>query len=169
MSQPAQMPLAITMGDAAGIGPEIIAKAFLHSPQSTRGCFVAGDVQAMRRAVAQVQTGSVPFPVAQMDSVEALADLPPGCLPVLQIGEPLEPVAAGQISAAAGEFAGRCIVWAAQAALRGEVSAVVTAPIHKEALNAAGPPYDRFPGHTEMLQWQAALHAGSRQSRCRCG
>ena len=154
------MPLAITMGDAAGIGPEIIAKAFLHSPQSTRGCFVAGDVQAMRRAVAQVQTGSVPFPVAQMDSVEALADLPPGCLPVLQIGEPLGPVAAGQISAAAGEFAGRCIVWAAQAALRGEISAVVTAPIHKEALNAAGPPYDRFPGHTEMLQWQAALQAG---------
>ena len=160
MSQPAQMPLAITMGDAAGIGPEIIAKAFLHSPQATRGCFVAGDVQAIRRAVALVQTGSVPFPVAQMDSVEALADLPSGCLPVLQIGEPLEPVAAGQISAAAGEFAGRCIVWAAQAALRGEISAVVTAPIHKEALNAAGPPYDRFPGHTEMLQWQAALHAG---------
>ena len=160
MSQPAQMPLAITMGDAAGIGPEIIAKAFLHSPQSTRGCFVAGDVQAMRRAIGLVQVGPVPFPVAQMDSVEALADLPPGCLPVLQIGEPLEPVAAGQISAAAGEFAGRCIVWAAQAALRGEVSAVVTAPIHKEALNAAGPPYDRFPGHTEMLQWQAVLHAG---------
>jgi 4-hydroxythreonine-4-phosphate dehydrogenase len=50
-------------------------------------------------------------------------------------------------------------VWAAQAALRGEVSAVVTAPIHKEAFNAAGSPYDRFPGHTEMLQWQAALHA----------
>ena len=160
MSHPAQMPLAITMGDAAGIGPEIIAKAFLHSPQSTRGCFVAGDVQAIRRAIGLVQVGPVPFPVAQMDSVEALADLPPGCLPVLQIGEPLEPVAAGQISAAAGEFAGRCIVWAAQAALRGEVSAVVTAPIHKEALNAAGPPYDRFPGHTEMLQWQAALHAG---------
>ena len=160
MSQPAQMPLVITMGDAAGIGPEIIAKAFLYSPQATRGCFIAGDVQTMRRAVALVQVGPVPFPVVQMDSVDALADLPPGCLPVLQIGEPLGPVAPGQISAAAGEFAGRCIVWAAQAALRGEVSAVVTAPIHKEALNAAGPPYDRFPGHTEMLQWQAALHAG---------
>ena len=79
---------------------------------------------------------------------------------MLQIGEALGPVAAGHISAAAGEFAGRCVVWAAQAALRGEVSAVVTAPIHKEALNAAGPPYERFPGHTEMLQWQAALHAG---------
>ena len=160
MSHPAHMPVAITMGDAAGIGPEIIAKAFLHSPQATRACFVAGDVQTMRRAIALVQTGSVPFPVAQIDSVEALAELPPGCLPVLQIGEPLGPVVFGQISAAAGAFAGRCIVWAAQAALRGEVSAVVTAPIHKEALNVAGSPYDRFPGHTEMLQWQAALHAG---------
>ena len=78
MSHPIDMPIAITMGDAAGIGPEIIAKAFLHSPQSTRGCFVAGDVQTMRRALALVQAGSVPFPVAQIDSVEALADLPPG-------------------------------------------------------------------------------------------
>jgi 4-hydroxythreonine-4-phosphate dehydrogenase len=92
--------------------------------------------------------------------MDALPELPIACLPVLQIGEPLGPVAMGQISASAGEFAGRCIVWAAQAALRGELGAVVTAPIHKEALNAAGPPYDRFPGHTEMLQWQAALHAG---------
>jgi len=154
------MPVAITMGDAAGIGPEIIAKAFLQNPQATRGCFVAGDVQTMRRALALVHPGSVPFPVAHLESIGGLADLPSGCLPVLQIGEPLGPVAFGQISAAAGAFAGRCIVWAAQAALRGEVSAVVTAPIHKEALNAAGPPYDRFPGHTEMLQWQAALHAG---------
>lgn len=160
MSHPTQMPLAITMGDAAGIGPEIIAKAFLHSPQATRSCFVAGDVQTMRRALALVRPGSVPFPVAQVESIGALADLPPGCLPVLQIGEPLGQVAFGQISAAAGEFAGRCIVWAAQAALRGELGAVVTAPIHKEALNAAGAPYDQFPGHTEMLQWQAALHAG---------
>ena len=160
MSDSAHMPLAITMGDAAGIGPEIIVKAFLHSPQATRGCFVAGDVQTMRRALGLVHPGSVPFPVAQIDSVGALADLPPGCLPVLQIGEALGPVAAGHISAAAGEFAARCIVWAAQAALRGEVSAVVTAPIHKEALNAAGKPYDRFPGHTEMLQWQAAVYAG---------
>jgi 4-hydroxythreonine-4-phosphate dehydrogenase len=48
-------------------------------------------------------------------------------------------------------------VWAANAALRGEVSAVVTAPLHKEALSGAGVP---FPGHTEMLQACAAAHAG---------
>ena len=48
--------------------------------------------------------------------------------------------------------------WAAHAALRGEVAAIVTAPLHKEALSAAGAPYDAFPGHTELLQAEAAAH-----------
>jgi len=89
-----------------------------------------------------------------------VAQLPPRCLPVLQVGEALAPVAWGQVSAAAGEFAGRCVLWAADAALRGEVAALVTAPLHKEALSAAGAPYDAYPGHTEMLQAAAARHAG---------
>jgi 4-hydroxythreonine-4-phosphate dehydrogenase len=62
------------------------------------------------------------------------------------------------VSAVAGEFAGRCVQWAAHAALRGEIAALVTAPLHKEALSAAGAPYDQFPGHTEMLQAAAAHH-----------
>ncbi|MFY8044718.1 MAG: 4-hydroxythreonine-4-phosphate dehydrogenase PdxA, partial [Rhodoferax sp.] len=66
------------------------------------------------------------------------------------------PVAWGHVSAAAGEFAGRCVMWAADAALRGQLAALVTAPLHKEALCAAGAPYDAFPGHTEMLQAAAA-------------
>ena len=152
--------LAITMGDASGIGPEIIAKAFIHSPQETHGCFVVGDAATMRRAVALVHGGSVPYPVAQIASPAELAQVPARCMPVLQVDTAMGPVPYGQISAQAGAFAGRCIVWAAQAALRGEVAALVTAPIHKESLHAAGPPYDRFPGHTEMLQWQAALHKG---------
>jgi 4-hydroxythreonine-4-phosphate dehydrogenase len=49
------------------------------------------------------------------------------------------------------------VVWAARAALRGDIAALVTAPLHKEALSAAGVP---FPGHTELLQAQAAAHAG---------
>ena len=49
----------------------------------------------------------------------------------------------------------RCSVWAARAALRGEVAALVTAPLHKEALSAAGVD---FPGHTELLQAEAAAH-----------
>ena len=48
------LPIAITLGDAAGIGPEIIAKAFRDAPGALRGCFVAGDVGTMRRAAAIV-------------------------------------------------------------------------------------------------------------------
>jgi 4-hydroxythreonine-4-phosphate dehydrogenase len=47
-------PLAITMGDAAGIGPEIIAKAYAAQPAQMQASFVAGDVQSMRRATALV-------------------------------------------------------------------------------------------------------------------
>ena len=52
------------------------------------------------------------------------------------------------------------MLWATRAALRGEISAVVTAPLHKEALHAAGAPYDQYPGHTELLQAESARHAG---------
>ncbi len=152
------LPIALTLGDAAGIGPEIIAKCFSQQPQALQGCFVAGDVQAMRRALAVVQ-GEVPLPVVQIATPAEALQMPPRCLPVLQVGEAMAPVAWGHVSAAAGEFAGRCVVWAADAALRGELAAVVTAPLHKEALCAAGAPYDAFPGHTEMLQAAAARHS----------
>jgi 4-hydroxythreonine-4-phosphate dehydrogenase len=118
---------------------------------------VAGDVATMRRALAVVQ-GAVPLPLVVLDHVDEVAQLPPRCLPVLQVGAALAPVPWGQVSAAAGEFAGRCVLWAADAALRGDVAAMVTAPLHKEALSAAGPPYDAYPGHTEMLQAAAARY-----------
>jgi 4-hydroxythreonine-4-phosphate dehydrogenase len=57
-------------------------------------------------------------------------------------------------------LAGEAVLWATRAALRGEISAVVTAPLHKEALHAAGAPYDQYPGHTELLQAESARHAG---------
>ena len=152
-------PIAITMGDAAGIGPEIIAKCFVHHAHGLTGCFVAGDVQTMRRALAVVQ-GAVPLPVVVLNDLDELAELPPRCLPVWQVGADLATVDWGRVSAAAGEFAGRCVVWAAEAALRGEIAAMVTAPLHKEALSAAGAPYDAYPGHTEMLQAVAARHRG---------
>jgi 4-hydroxythreonine-4-phosphate dehydrogenase len=81
-------------------------------------------------------------------------------LPVLQIAA-LGPLAVvGQISAAAGRAAGDCVLWAARAALRGELAAMVTAPLNKESLHAAGPPYSLHPGHTELLQAEAAAHLG---------
>jgi 4-hydroxythreonine-4-phosphate dehydrogenase len=154
-------PIAITLGDAAGIGPEIIAKAFRDAPGRTQGCFVVGEVGTLRRAMQRVRReGEIALPLVLIERPDDVCALPPNCLPVLSIQELLSPIPYGQISAEAGELAGRCVVWAAQAALRGEVAAVVTAPLHKEALAATGLPFSAFPGHTELLQAQAATYAG---------
>ncbi|HVZ44635.1 MAG TPA: 4-hydroxythreonine-4-phosphate dehydrogenase PdxA [Ramlibacter sp.] len=150
-------PLAITLGDPAGIGPEIVAKAFAAEPHLMRGAFVAGDAQCLRRAAAIVCGTLPPWPVAVLDSPEEAFDVPPRCLPLVQAasGRELPPLA--RVSAQAGRIAADCVTWAARAALRGEIEAVVTAPLNKEALAAAGVPY---PGHTELLQAEAARHLG---------
>jgi 4-hydroxythreonine-4-phosphate dehydrogenase len=154
-------PIAITLGDPAGIGPEIIAKAFRDAPQALRGCFVAGDVATLRRAAGFVTVpGTVGLPVAEIGLPAEAFDVPPRCIPVLQVVAPAAPVPVGRVDGRAGAIAGDCVVWAARAALRGEIAALVTAPLHKEALAAAGAPYARFPGHTELLQAEAAAHLG---------
>jgi 4-hydroxythreonine-4-phosphate dehydrogenase len=153
--------IAITQGDAAGIGPEIIAKCFATRPDIMQDCFVAGDVQVMRQAAGMlVQPGRAALPVAVIAQPQEAQSLPPRCIPVLQIGAAMQAVSIGQVSGIAGEFAGRCVAWAADAALRGDIAALVTAPLHKEALSAAGAPHSQFPGHTEMLQAAAARYLG---------
>lgn len=155
-------PILITMGDAAGIGPEIIVKAFADSPADLAGCVVLGDVAALRRASALIaaHTQTPAWPVAQLDSLADAAAVPPRCIGVLQSCElPVLPPY-GQINALAGQAAADCIVRAARAVLAGQARAMVTAPIHKEALAAAGGWAAAFPGHTEMLQAEAAAHLG---------
>lgn len=150
------LPIAITLGDPAGIGPEIIVKAFRDAPEATRGCFVAGDVATVRVAcLALASPGHLAWPVALLGSASDVFDVPPHCIPVLQVVEPPPAIAMGIVSAAAGRVAGDCVLWAARAALRGDIAAIVTAPLHKEALAAAGFPY---PGHTELLQAEAAAY-----------
>ncbi len=115
------------MGDACGIGPEIVLKACadrsLNLPLR-----VVGDARRLAREAARL---SLPMP-SDVDDVVSLPD----DLPI------------GRIDERAGDAAYRCIVRAAELAMRGEVAAVVTAPIAKEAMHAAG---HRFPGHTELL------------------
>ena len=154
----ATLPIAITQGDPAGIGPEIIAKAFRDAPDVTRGCFVAGDVATLRRA-AKIITGpgQVGLPVAEIRTASEALEVPPRCIPVLPVLQAPELVQVGVISASAGRMAADCVTWAARAALRGDIAALVTAPLHKEALAAAGVD---FPGHTELLQAEAAAHLG---------
>ena len=152
--------LAITQGDPAGIGPEIVAKAFRDAPEEMRGCFVVGDLATLRRAAQCIERPGQPsLPVALVQSADAarVGTLPPRCLPVLQLSGLPGPVPWGKVSAEAGRAAAECVVWAARAALRGEIDGLITAPLHKEALHAAGVHY---PGHTELLQAEAAMHAG---------
>ena len=156
-----QKPLAITMGDAAGIGPEIIAKAYREAPALMQGCIVFGDVGTMRQAAAQLRApGEAAVPTAVLAAPADWGMVPARCIPVWQVAQPLGAVPLGQVSAAAGRFAGMCVLQAADAALRGDVAAMVTAPLHKEALHAAGHPFDAYPGHTEMLQAAAARYLG---------
>jgi 4-hydroxythreonine-4-phosphate dehydrogenase len=153
-----KLPIAITMGDAAGIGPEIIAKAFRDEPEVTRGCFVAGDAATMRRAVRAIACAhEVDLPSALIRTPAEALEAPPRCVPLLQVAALAQPPAWGHVSAAAGKAAADCVVWAARAALRGDIAALVTAPLHKEALAAAGV---KFPGHTELLQAEAAAWLG---------
>lgn len=139
--------LALTMGDPAGIGPEIIVRALADASQVPSSVLVVGDLAVMRRAVAML---GVRLPVAQLETPDDTA--PPGAMAVWQPpGMPghLIERAPGQVHADCGRAAAACIEAAARLALDGHVSALVTAPIHKEALAAAGVCY---PGHTEMLQ-----------------
>jgi 4-hydroxythreonine-4-phosphate dehydrogenase len=155
-------PIAITLGDAAGIGPEIIVKAFRDAPEKLKACVVVGDMAVMQRAWQVVGEHEPHLPLPPIHAVTQWADVQAlsACIPVLQVGAGLDANALpvfGRIDAKAGRLAADCVVFAAYAALRGEVAAIVTAPLHKEALFAAGEP---FPGHTEILQACAAAQAG---------
>lgn len=147
-------PLAITMGDPAGIGPETVAQVFRLRPQWSRECVVLGDVACLQRAVA-CTGGRLPLAVVQ--GPQDVANLPPRCLPVWPVVALDAPPAWGRVHAQAGRAAVTAIEHGARAALAGTVSALVTAPIHKGAIAAAGVPY---PGHTELLQALAAQHLG---------
>ena len=145
-------PLVITMGDACGIGPEIIAKSFASG--QARGAVVLGDASVMRRAL--VLTGENTA-LALLECAADASSCPPNCVPLLQAQDlPADLIEApvGQIDARAGAAAAACIAQAVQLVRSGEAHAIVTAPIHKEALSAAGVSY---PGHTEMLQALAVL------------
>ncbi|MEY2619498.1 MAG: hypothetical protein RL522_2500 [Pseudomonadota bacterium] len=156
--RPPAAPIAITQGDPAGIGGELIAKLYAADPAITAGCFVVGDADHLRRAAAVVtRPGQTPPPVLEIADPAQAWSAPAGHIPLLQVGPARPLVRWGQVQAEAGRLAADAVTWAARAALRGQVAALVTAPVHKEALAAAGV---RFPGHTELLQAQAAAHLG---------
>jgi 4-hydroxythreonine-4-phosphate dehydrogenase len=113
------------------------------------GCVVLGDLEVMRRAAGFIGGG---LAVAQIERAADAHAVPPNCVPVLQVEAlpaGLASVSIGRVDARAGAAAAACVARAVELALAGEVGAIITAPIHKEALASAGIAH---PGHTEMLQ-----------------
>lgn len=135
-------PLALTLGDPAGIGPEIVFKAWSQLRGSGPAFVVVGDFQALASA-----SGSGMHMVRRVTTPKQGAEVFAQALPVLDI--PLRsPVVAGQPSSAAAPAIIRWIETGAGLALSGAVSGLVTAPIAKAPLYEAG---FQFPGHTEFL------------------
>jgi 4-phospho-D-threonate 3-dehydrogenase / 4-phospho-D-erythronate 3-dehydrogenase len=147
LAMPTRKPLiAVTMGDPAGIGPEIIAGAW---PETVvhEWCrpLVLGHPEIMRRAVELWRTG---VEVVEIDSPEAARPSPDviPCLPC--VSRDVLDVSPGSIDPRAGQAAYDAVVRAIHLALAGEIDAITTAPLHKEALHRAG---HQYPGHTELL------------------
>ena len=151
-------PLVVTMGDPAGIGPEIIASAMLERVDLMSRVVIAGDMQVLQIAgdvVASVK-GSAPPEWTLLRDLASWRPRP-GSVAVVQACDPVKDLVLGRVSASAGHAAAQCIEWAARAVLNRRTSALVTAPVHKEALAAAGVVH---PGHTEYLQALAAEYQG---------
>ena len=143
-------PLVLSMGDPCGIGPEILVRAAASG--ALDGAVVLGDMAVLQRASAQC---GLRLPLAELDDPADVHAVPPGALavwPVPGLPAGLAALPMGQVQAAAGAAAAACIRAGARLALAGRAAALVTAPVHKEALAAAGVPH---PGHTELLQEMA--------------
>ncbi len=140
--------IGITMGDAAGIGPEIIVKA-LEREELTRqaNLVVIGDTKTMRQALSIAQSKLQVQAIKEKD----LAQLPENnnkiyVLDLKNIN--LKRLQHGKVNAMTGKAAFEFIEKAVHLAMAGKIDAIVTAPIHKEAINKAG---YHFAGHTEIL------------------
>ena len=166
------LPIAITMGDACGIGPEIVLKALAaigtDQPDLAARLVVYGDPSLLDRTARRL---GLPLVITACDSAshaaaalnaartDAAARSPHSPITPHPPTKPI-PVAVvacsalpddlpiGRIDARAGLAAHTAIVRASRDAIAGHIAAVVTAPIHKEAMRAAG---IHHPGHTEIL------------------
>ena len=138
-------PIAVTLGDPAGIGPEIIAKTFTEEGfQDENRAFVIGDAGIMRRAAKLM---GLPLGVNEIEKLEEVS-FEPGSVDVLQVGKLPEDLPFGELDARAGAAALRYVHRATELALEESVGAVATAPLNKEAMHMGG--YE-YPGHTEIL------------------
>jgi 4-hydroxythreonine-4-phosphate dehydrogenase len=147
--------LGVTMGDASGAGPEILAKA-LSLPEVRALCrpIVIGDAATVRQAaeiVGRATPAGTPHPLSRVRALPQVSDasLDDGVIEVLDLHNvDLPHLVYGKVDPMAGQAAYECVVKAVELALAGEIAAIVTSALNKEALNLAG---HHYAGHTELL------------------
>jgi 4-phospho-D-threonate 3-dehydrogenase / 4-phospho-D-erythronate 3-dehydrogenase len=134
--------IGITMGDPSGVGPEIIVKALKEmSPDQRSASAVIGNLDFLKRADRLLG--------ASLTYVDALDNVRNGAVPVIHVAtRDVAQIRDGEITAAGGEAAYQCVVKAVELALAGAIGVIVTAPLNKGAMHAAG---HHFDGHTELL------------------
>jgi 4-hydroxythreonine-4-phosphate dehydrogenase len=139
--------LAVTMGDPAGIGPEVILKALTYADVYDKARpLVIGDRRTMERAAAWVGAESLAYEVVAEPED---GQYRPGLVTMLDLQQaPAGGYEIGKVTAEAGKAAVECVFLACDLATAGKVDAVVTAPLNKAAMHLAG---HTFPGHTELL------------------
>lgn len=123
--------LAVTVGDPAGIGPEVVLKALGRADRPAADVVVYGPVSVLQDRARRLGLRSLDTLAARVVDIPLTGEVHPG-----------------RTSPAAGHAAADAVLRAARDAMAGEVDAIVTAPLNKESLAAAGHPW---PGHTEML------------------
>lgn len=137
--------IAVTMGDPAGIGPEIIAQTFAGGDFLERNrAIVVGDAKILERAARLLD---LPLRANVIDEPED-AKFEPGTVDVIQETDLPDDLPFGKLDARAGDAAFRYVERATELAGAGRVAAIATAPLNKEAMHLAG---HRYPGHTEIL------------------
>ena len=122
--------LAVTAGDPAGIGPEIVIKALAAATPPAGEFSIYGPADVLEDRARQLEMA-----------------WPPEGVRIVDVG-PARDVAEGRASAGGGRVAAAAVLAASRDALAGRIDGIVTAPLNKESLAAAGHPW---PGHTEML------------------
>jgi len=139
--------VAITMGDAAGVGPEVVMKS-LASPRLYERCrpLVIGDAERLREA-GRLVGSALTVRGLTVDEIRG-ARFESGVVDCIDLKLIPAGLPWGQLSAVAGDAAYRFVKVATELAVAGEVEAICTAPLNKEALHAGGHIY---PGHTELL------------------
>jgi 4-hydroxythreonine-4-phosphate dehydrogenase len=144
MSDPRPI-VAITMGDPAGVGLEVIAKSFARPEiHSQVRALVVGNRRRIEKAA---RVAGVTLEVRAIETPRG-ASWQPGIVPCIEAATVPDELPFGKLSPVAGEAAYRCIRRAVDLDARGDVAAVCTPPLNKEAHHAAG---HRNPGHTELL------------------